>query len=412
MPIKRVDRRKDQKLLVLAGLGGLVLIAAPVVVFSQALGGERPPWTNTGDPAGIQLPFETGTYAAQPTQISPLPATSARLDKAGRLVVVARGQNHEVLSSTQAAPSSGSVTTGWVNLGGSAAGDPVIATNADGELVAFAIGTNGALLENYQVKPSTGAVANWRVLGGTNLVGMPAVAQDAVGKLVVVARAADGSLWTAQQTQPGGSTWTEWRSLPMPAAHDPALFRDSKGKLRIFAAGPDRQLRTMAQAGLAVDEWNAPRSLGGATTGPPAVAMDDQGSLRVFSLTVDGSLLDNVELSAASDTWRGWQSRGGRLMGRPLVVADPKGCVVVHVLTVNGTVQEIFQLPDRKSWSEWHDHAGSIAKLVASAQDSQGRLAVYGISKRGGMEQTYQAIPASGPWVGWESDLGGVFPTK
>lgn len=149
VPMMRVRRRNDQKLLVLAGLGGLVLIAAPVVVFSQ---GGLPSGSRAGMPViadvpgGFATPLEKGVPASLEMRVSPLPGASSRLDPMGRLVLVARGQGGTVQCNTQFAPSPASTGGGWVDLGGSAAGDPVLASDAYGALAVFVVGTNGNLM--------------------------------------------------------------------------------------------------------------------------------------------------------------------------------------------------------------------------------------------------------------------------
>ena len=82
----------------------------------------------------------------------------------------------------------------------------------------------------------------------------------------------------------------------------------------------------------------------------------------------------------------------------------------VYALGDNGALKEIYQTGKAKEgWSDWVDHGGNIAELVAVTQDPEGRIVVYGIGKRGGMEEIHQSIPAGGPWTNWSSRLGGGF---
>jgi hypothetical protein len=406
MPKKRVRPVRDRKLWV-AGLGGLLLIAAPLVVFTRwaepdEVGeGVR----NSGEPGVSQVePFDPAAPGS-----ARLPGASSRLDGEGRLVLLARGQGMAVLQNVQSGPSSERYT-GWTGVGRDVEGDPVLATDAQGVLTAFIIGIDGHLRQDREVTVDQDEAGGWRDLGGPDLVGTPAVAQDADGSLVAVARAANGTLWETRQSEPASDTWTAWRSLSLPAVTNPAIFLDSQEKLRIFAVGPDGRLSTIAQAGSGA-QWNAPRNLGGTTDGSPTVAMDKQGRLRVFVLGTDGSLQHNVETGAAADTWLGWESLGGKLMGRPLAIKGHSGAVVVFALKENGALQEMYQTGrDREDWSPWVGHGGSIARLVSVAMDSKGRLVVYGIGKKGSMEQNYQLVRASGKWKGWENGLGGTFP--
>ncbi|MEV6229878.1 hypothetical protein AB0L88_18655 [Saccharopolyspora shandongensis] len=73
----RVRRRDDQKLLVMVALGGLLLIAAPIVVFSQTV----EPLVRAGDPMGFRVPVVGGDPdepfpTSQPLRDSPLVTSS------------------------------------------------------------------------------------------------------------------------------------------------------------------------------------------------------------------------------------------------------------------------------------------------------------------------------------------------
>ena len=190
MPMTRVRSRRgsDHKLLLLVGLCGLVLIAAPIVVFSQVIDKDDTPAVS-GVVQGSQ---------GQPTRVSPLPGAPAQLDGSGRLMLVARDQDGSVVRNFQSA-TPGAQSSGWTVLGGNAAGMPVAMMDARGEMAVFVVGTNGNL--RYNSRSATGAdlSAAWRDLGGGHLAGMPAVAQDAQGRLVLVARTADGRLREIQQ---------------------------------------------------------------------------------------------------------------------------------------------------------------------------------------------------------------------
>ncbi|MGW1680146.1 hypothetical protein [Saccharopolyspora sp. NPDC002376] len=413
-PAPPVQRRNDHKLLVLAGIGGLVLIAAPIVVFSQLADQVGPGGVPAGSEGSVMGEYDLEEpYPASPLlQVSPLPGASSRLDGSGRVVLAATSASGSVLISSQMDGSQGPEFNGWVDLGGSAAGDPVLVTNAIGEMTAFAVGTDGHLRQNRGLQPAVDGESEWRDLGGERLVGMPAVAQGADGKLVVAARGADGSLQVIQQTAVVADTWGGWQRLRAPAAHDPALYRDSHGKLRIFASGPDGQLRTISQASTSAAEWNVPQDLGGSVAGPPAVVMDLEGRLRVFALRADGSLAHNVEADAASNAWVGWADLGGQLEGKPFATVGRRGGVAVHVLDRHGTLREVYQAGvHREKWSGWQDRGGSAARAVSVIQDAQGRFVVHAIGRTGGMERAYQRVPSSSDWSGWATDLGGAFRT-
>ncbi|MEV5543850.1 hypothetical protein AB0L13_44290 [Saccharopolyspora shandongensis] len=400
-PMSPARRRNDNKLLVLAGIGGLILIAAPVVAFSQASGPE-PVVTEPGNPGVVPEAWNP----PRPVTVSPLPGGPAAVDNARRLTLLARGQDNTVLRNFTAS-ASGAAPSGWTNLGGSAVGAPVGVRDGHGELAAFFVGTDGNLFYKNQAAQAQAPTTEWVNLKGAKLVGTPAVAPNAQGKLLVAARANDGTVRVIQQNQIGSDDWTEWSSpLPVFATSDLAIHRDAQGKLRIFGIGLDEKLWEVSETRLASNDWAPPANLGGTLFGVPSVAMDGQGRLCVFALGEDGSLMSIREADAASREWLGWQNLGHRLAGNPIAVPDARGTVMIYGLNEDGSLQEI--------WAESSDakpvnHGGNIAELVGVAQDSTGRIYVYGIGKKGDMEGIHQTQPASGPWTNWSSELGGVF---
>lgn len=400
-PMLPARRRSDHKLLVVAGLGGLILITAPIVAFSQTGNSDEAVTNGVSSTSGV-----VESQSPQPIVVSPLPGGPVAVDNARRLTLLARGQDNTVLRNSTPS-SSGDSSSGWTNLGGNAAGAPVGVRDGHGELAAFFIGTDGNLWYKPQAAQAQAASKQWTDLkGGQHLVGTPAVVPDAQGKLVVAARAVDGTVHVIQQTELGVDSWSEWRPLQAVATGDLAIYRDAQGELRIFGIGPDKKLWEAAQARLGANEWTPPTSLGGVFTGPPSVAMDVKGRLRVFALGPDGSLQVNIETGAGSRKWSGWQNMGHRLVGKLVVVTDARDTVVIYGLNENGALQEVWgDLPRVES----ANHGGNIAELVGAAQDATGRIFVYGIGKKGDMEVAQQMFPASGPWSDWSAELGGVF---
>ncbi|KAA5830107.1 hypothetical protein ABT337_09925 [Saccharopolyspora hirsuta] len=400
MPMVPVQRRSDRRLLVLAGIGGLILITAPIVAFSQATG------LKDAAAPGVPSPVVPGVVSQpRPTVISPLPGAPVAVDNARRLALLARGQDDAVLRSFTSSQS-GDTPSGWTNLGGSAAGAPVAVRDGHGELAAFYIGVDGHLWFKHQAAQAQAPFEQWTDLAGGGLVGTPAVAPDAQGKLVVAARAADGAVRVVKQAEIGADEWTDWRPLPAVAEGDPVIYRDSRGKLRVFAIGPDRQMWAVAETSAGANEWTPPTSMGGDLSGTPAAAMDAKGRLCVFALRADGSLQKNREAEAASGTWSGWQDMGQRLVGKPVAINDAKGTVVIYGLNEHGALQEIWGIPPEVKAV---DHGGAITELVGAAQDPTGRIFVYGIGAKGSMVSTHQEKPAAGPWTDWSDELGGVF---
>ncbi|MER7011907.1 hypothetical protein ABT324_10810 [Saccharopolyspora sp. NPDC000359] len=391
-PMRRIpQRRDDQRSSLVAGVLGLVLIATPLIVFSQVPGtGDAPP---------------EGSSTLQQAQVSAQPAAAVQLTGDRDVVLFARAQDGSVLrhlhSSSPIEPDHG-----WVNLGGSAAGDPVAVTDAFGRLAAFFVGTDGALWMSPDVSP-TAAAAPWRELGGPDLTGRPAAVQDARGRLAVVARSADGTLWESHQTEPAGETWSDWRDLAAHSSTDPAIHRDPRGVLRVFAVGADGRMAVLSQTGLGT--WSEPTDLGGSLTTSPSVVVDRDGRLQVFARGADGSLQHNAETNPGAG-WAGWHSAGGDVAGPPLAVLDARGTVVVFAATPRGAVEHTWGVEAlRHGLNKWVSIGGNTAELTAVTKDALDELVVFAIGKRGGMEEAHQENPAAGPWSTWSTEPGGVF---
>jgi hypothetical protein len=100
---------------------------------------------------------------------------------------------------------------GWaapVSLGGTAASDPTVGTNADGRLEVFFKGTDNALWHGWQLSPSGGSWSGFVSLGGFLTSGAPA-ARNADGRLAVMVRGADNATlyYNAQSSPSSNSAW-------------------------------------------------------------------------------------------------------------------------------------------------------------------------------------------------------------
>ncbi|MGP4014982.1 hypothetical protein [Saccharopolyspora sp. 5N708] len=378
MPIPKIrERRNDQKVLILAVIGGLVLITAPLVVFSQIIPLTQSAGTTSPAPAPNKQvavprptqsarpasqappPVESQVPVAETAVVLPLPAGPASLDRTGRLMILARSLDNTIMRNYQTKPAAGP-PSGWGPLGGSAAGAPIVAVDGRGSMAAFMIGTDGAVWVNPETAPTASNVSQtWHSLGGNRLVGMPAAAQDVQGRFVLVARDADGALWCNYQNRAGEATWNGWQALPGNTSADPAIYRDSLGRLRIFALGPDGLIQTHTQTQPATNNWGSGQIPGGTMTQRPSVAMDGQGRLHVFSLGPDGSLQENVE--NGPDAWRGWQNLGGQLVGKPIAVADANNRLAVFALSPTGSVMQTYQTGPGNT--RWYDFAGADGNL-------------------------------------------------
>lgn len=411
--IRTANRRPNTRLLVLACVGGLLLIAAPPVAFSL-FGPNRPLLTDTPS---------TATRSLVPDRPVPprKPASSANRDATGRLVVLGRALDGSVQRNYQGKPAKGSV--GWHSLGGNIQGKPVLVVGpgTDYEMSAFAIDPQGKLRQHPSVSAMRTASENWKDLGGRNLVGTPAVALDSNDRFVVVARATDGKLWVRYQTGERERDWSHWHPLPgPPVLGDPVIHRDGQNRLRVFALGSDHVIRTLTQEEPGIDEWSPGEIPGAVANASPAVTTDGRDRLHVFTIDPEGTLRTTVETEPASGTWRDWDSHPGPpLTGKPIASNDANNTVVAFA--IHRDTRHLMHLyedpersgPDSTEWGEWEDLGGSLTELLSTVNDANGHLVVFGIGTNGTMAQNYQENRASGPWHGWDHSFGGgSFPQQ
>jgi hypothetical protein len=103
-------------------------------------------------------------------------------------------------TTSQTAPGSYSWTD-WSYLGGSIAGVPSAARNADGRIEVFVRGTDNALYHIWQTSPG-GAWSGYGELGGF-LDNSPVSVLDAFNQLQAFVGGSDSSLWYIGQSSAG-----------------------------------------------------------------------------------------------------------------------------------------------------------------------------------------------------------------
>ncbi|MFR9727725.1 hypothetical protein ACL03H_00750 [Saccharopolyspora sp. MS10] len=410
-PIPRVPRRRssDQRFLLFAGVGGMLLIAAPIVVFSQTTPQDGAPGAPGSEAGRVPAQVSDPPQHPRPLAESGLPGGAAHLDRNGRVGVLARGLDDVVVRNVT--DEGRSLSGGWTNMGGNAVDAPTAVRDGYGDLAGFAIGVDGHLRGHLGIAKPGSQQVPWRDMGGDDLTGVPAAAVNSENRIVVVARSLRGALRVTEQRELGVDEWTPWQDLPIEAVEgDPAIHRDARGDLRVFAQGADRRLRAVAQLRPAADAWGAPEDLGLGGEGRPSVALDKQGRLRVFVRTPQETLQQIAETGTASHAWGEWVQLGGTIESEPFAAVDAKGAVACYALDQRGELQEIYQAgPGRSGWSRWIETEGVMNELVGVSPDARGRLFVFAVGERGGMESMHQTIPAGGPWTSWSTELGGSF---
>ncbi|GAA3366163.1 hypothetical protein [Saccharopolyspora gregorii] len=414
MPIPRIGRRKaERRRLLLLGSVGALLVAAPIALIGFFDDQEPIAAPGSVSPPGSSVPAGGGVMNGYSKE----PASRVVPDSGWRLTHVARSKAGTVVRTHH----SGKIedtTTGWVDLGGSAGGDPVALTDVQGRMAAFVVSTEGVLTYDPQIDPDAEQPGTWLELGGRDLVGTPAVAQDSLGRMFAFVRSADGTVWETHETTAGTGAWSGLQDTGVPPVQDdPVVHINAQDELTLFALGTDGVLRTRSQHQPGGDTWSPPRAIHGTVGTSPAVAIDFQDRLQLFALDPSGEVRQSTELGPYDrwTDWRGWESwrTGPALFAeRPGVAMDAKGSLVVFARDAGGAVHESFQSgPGRTGWKEWKDRGGDVVELTAVARDFSKRLCVYGIGSDGSLTRIRQSGPAAGPWTSWATDLAGDLAT-
>ncbi|GAA3361842.1 hypothetical protein GCM10020366_47400 [Saccharopolyspora gregorii] len=412
IPLPKIrSRRSDRKRLLAVCLIGAALIATPFALVGLFV----PKMVNADLSSAPVGPLSEGTMAGgfRPDYARE-PAARAVLDGKWRLTHVARSKHGTVVRNHQRVPAQDTMA-GWTDLGGSAAGNPVIVADLHERMAAFVVSADGSLSYNPQIEADSESPGRWQSLGGAQLTGTPAAAQDAAGRLHVFARSTAGGLWEVHENRAGEGVWSGLRELPgPPIADDPVVHVDSEHALKLFALGSDGVLRTHAQNVIGGDDWNPAQEVPGIAATSPAVAIDHEGRLQLFAGGPNGELMQSSELTPTTNTWTGWRtwrewrSGPGTFAGRPVVAMNAKGGLVVFARDASGGVHESWQAAgERTRWFTWQPHAGDLVELTAAVTDSAGKMVVYGIGGDGRLTRARQDGPSTGPWHEWDADLGG-----
>lgn len=231
---------------------------------------------------------------------------AANVSPSGLVTLAAVGRNKQMYVLRER--HNGEVAS-WETMGGSFAGAPVIAVNADGRFEIFAVSANSQLVHAWQ-NLSDGAFGSWSVLGTGKFAGTPAVGRNLDQRLEVFVSATSGSLSHAWQNSPNGG-WSEFHTPVGTHAHDPAVALNIDGTLETFVIGVTDHALWHSRQVAPNTGWSDWESLGGQLLSTPAVALAANGSLGVIAVGRDGALWEVRQVSPASKSWTEWRRIGG-----------------------------------------------------------------------------------------------------
>ncbi|HEX2568768.1 MAG TPA: GH25 family lysozyme [Polyangia bacterium] len=335
---------------------------------------------NAYDAANPPLPSLGGSTAG-----APVIARNAD----GRLEVFARGTGGDMVTTFQTAPNGG--WSGWYSLGGSLAGNPAVGQNQDGRLEAFVRWTNNDIMHSYQASPN-GSFGAWSSLGAY-VTADPVVGRNADGRQEIFVTGTDGYLYHNYQVVPNGG-WSGWLALGGLIAgglDDPRVTNTPDGGLVVFARGrSDGATYYTAQR----SGWGTWTLLGGVIQSAPAPGRNADGRLEVFGRGTDGALYHNYETSVGGG-WSGWSSLGGGVYD-PVVGRDSDGRMEVFLRGTNGGLYRIAQVAPSSGWGGYVFMGGNFNQAPGVGNNLDGRLEVFVHGTDNAVAHAYQVSP--GAW--------------
>ncbi|MBP6963816.1 MAG: C39 family peptidase [Armatimonadetes bacterium] len=320
-------------------------------------------------------------------------------DTRGRIGLFARSIAGETCFMRQTAPNGG--WSGWTNLGGTVASDPVAATNRLKGNTVFARFTDGNLYYRAQVVAG-GSWSDWASLGGP-IQGEPAVGKSPDGRLDIFCRMSDGSIHHKWEASGGG--WQAWESLGGIAAGDPVVALTWEGRQELYVRGVDGALYWKYQANNG--SWPVWASLGGPIVGQPAMGRASDGRTEVFCRFADGTLRYNRQASLDVGTsWLGWTAISASSGSDPVLARTPSGLQEMFFTDDSGQVMRSFQAVADGAWGAWTSLGGSAVGAPIVGHHDDGRLQVFVFRADGRVWGRSQAV--GGAWGEWTS-LSPVF---
>jgi hypothetical protein len=313
-------------------------------------------------------------------------------DAKGKMYVFARAIDGKTCLMRQTAINGG--WTGWTDLSGTAASDPVTATNILKGSTVFARFSDGNLYYRMQSIPN-GTWSDWAGLGGP-IVGKPAVGKSPDGRLDVFCRMSDGSIQHKWEATGGG--WQAWESLGGSWAGDPVVALTWEGRQELYARGTDNLLYWKYQ--LNNGSWSGWAALGGPIAGQPATGRTSDGRTEVFCRFADGTLRRSIQASLDVGTsWGGWTVLSASA-GSDLVLArTPSGLQEMFFTDNGGQVMRSRQTVVDGGWTAWESLGGSAIGMPIVGHHDDGRLQVFIFQADGKMWGKSQL--SGGGWGTW-----------
>ncbi len=260
----------------------------------------------------------------------------------------------------------------WGSMLGTAASDPVAATNRNKGNTVFARFSDGNLYYRMQSAPG-GSWSAWASLGGP-VEGKPSVGKSPDGRLDVFCRMSDGSIqhkWEAT-----GSGWQAWESLGGSLSGDPVVALTWEGRQEVYARGTDNLLYWKYQ--LNNGSWSAWTALGGPITGKPAAGRTSDGRTEIYCRFTDGTLRCNTQTSADVGTsWIGWTTLSASAGSDPVLARTPSGLQEMFFTDGVGHVMRSQQTVVDGAWSAWESLGGTAIGTPIIGHHDNGLLQVF-----------------------------------
>ncbi|MGA5823753.1 hypothetical protein ACPC54_38570 [Kitasatospora sp. NPDC094028] len=368
-------------------------------------------------PAWGATPPSAGAVAEVP------PATRlVALNKNGALEAFARVADGTVWHIGQREP--GTDWSDWSTLGGAAATDPVVATNADGRLEVFT--THGGTVST--MASTTTGDSTWSTTwvhhpGATlsNSEGV-AVAANQDGRLQVFGLGRDGTVKSLVQTAPGsvyGENWDPWTTMGAPTGVKligrPAAAMNSSGQLQVFSWGNNHQLWTRVENKENTKKWSpwkALPTLSGGVQGDPAVARNQDGRLQVFVRGTGDNVYYAAQNKPSQAQWSSWAALTGEgtafggvvSLNNLNVAANADGRLEVFAPHSDNSLWHTMQTQPSSfdSWSTPTSLGGTTLGDSAVVANRDGRLeafSVHGALAHSAQEESNP--PPSDKWTDW-----------
>jgi cysteine-rich secretory family protein len=255
--------------------------------------------------------------------------------------------------------------TGWTNLGGVAASDPVVVSRTATSLDVFIRGSDDALW--HRAWNGT-AWSGWESLGGV-LGSRPAVVTTSASRIDVFIRGQEGGLWTRTWN---GASWGPWQGLGGVIVGAPSAVSLNSSRLDVFITGQEGGLWQRTWNGTSWANW---QGLGGILTTSPTATMTGGDRIDVFLRGSDYALWERTFSTTAG--WYNFRSLGGYLPADSPGIADTPGRIDV---LVRGSDNALWQTSwNGATWTGWVSHGGVMMSAPLVTSCTAGHIDVYHI---------------------------------